>query len=87
VILVQVWVDEDENNSLPLCWGSQWYVLAMPRTMLPCPHIAPGRGRSWRGAKGSCDVDIDQSAGSMVLQLPSEKDAMKCIYKLNAGTW
>jgi len=31
-------------------------------------------------------VDIDQSAGSMVLQLPSEKDAMKCIYKLNAGT-
>ena len=30
------------------------------------------RHRYWR-AKGSCNVDIDQSAGSMVMQLPSEK--------------
>jgi len=44
--MVQVWVDEGENNSLPLCRGPLQYVLAIPRTMLPCPHIAPRRGGS-----------------------------------------
>jgi len=39
-------VDEVENNNLPLCRGLLQYVLVMPRTMLPCPHIAPRRGGS-----------------------------------------
>jgi len=51
VILVQVWVDEGENNNLPLCRVPLQYVLAM--TMLPCPHIAPRRDGSrklyWMG--------------------------------------
>jgi len=46
VILVQVWADEGENNNLPLCRGPLQYVLVMPRTMLPCPHITPRRDGS-----------------------------------------
>ena len=40
-VLAHVCVDEGKNNSLPLCRGSLRYVLAMPRTVPPCPHVAP----------------------------------------------
>ena len=56
MILVKVWVDKGENNNLPLCRSPLQYVLAMPRTMLSCPHIAPRRdgSRNFEGVYITC---------------------------------